>query len=129
MFFLLFWHHLLLTHVLPLLDSFPVDFTVKQTVGRRAVAPVNIVVRELGVLRALQREAGWFNTLLRARHSLQNCVIKTCRRHVSECLADMSAISQHVSGLEEVQTQACQQTQTCLQTLTCLLEVSKAPFF
>ena len=43
-------HLLLLTLVLLLLDCSAVDLTFDQTVRRRAVVPVDVVVRELGIL-------------------------------------------------------------------------------
>ena len=64
---LFFQHLLLLTRVILLLDCCAVDLTFEQTVRRRAVVPVDVVVRELRIFRALQREAAVFNALLGAR--------------------------------------------------------------
>ena len=43
-------HILLLTFVLLLLDCCPANLIFEQTVQHRAIAPVNVVVQELGVL-------------------------------------------------------------------------------
>ena len=67
MLLLFFQHLLLLTRVLLPLNCCAVDLTFEQTVRRRAVVPVDVVVRDLGIFRALQREAAVFNALLRAR--------------------------------------------------------------
>ena len=67
MFFFLFFQHLLfLTRDLLLLDCFAVYLTFEKNVQPRAVAPVDVVVQELGIVHVLQREATGFNEILRS---------------------------------------------------------------
>ena len=65
-----FVHHLLpLTIVLLHLNCCAVNRAFKQIVRLRAAVPVKIVVPELGIFRAVQREVTGLNMLLRARRN------------------------------------------------------------